>query len=449
MTSGITDEEGTELLTCNIIRSEDLDFATDADVRGTVRRLAAMKARIAAEEFKLREMAMGFTHKAHSLLNDASLDGVVQPASQYCHDWMHTVLVTGVFNTVVFRLFSDLWESGFRDIWAHVGRYVLQWEWPGRVSVGQALGDLFNQKMAKATRKAHSFKASASDGLALYAVIALFVSGVLLRDGARSLCYHGCVAYLALCDLLDMLVAVPRGIVTPAMLAASVDAFLTACVDAHWETWMHSKFHWLIHLPKHLARFGCLPTCFVHERKHKVAKRYANAVQNTKSFEKSILGETLAHHLAELKSNKVLKFGVALVNPKVAKPPLVQLLRESLAPAAVDAALCRHSLEARILPAGSCYRRDVVFIRSAGAANTMVAGEVWTHASVDGVCMTLCNIFRPLPGAGERRWDGSERRARFVATEDILSTCIHTSVGAGNIRIVVPWHLRRWAIGNV
>ena len=39
--SGIADEEGADMLTCNLLHEGDLDMATDDDIRGTVRRLAA------------------------------------------------------------------------------------------------------------------------------------------------------------------------------------------------------------------------------------------------------------------------------------------------------------------------------------------------------------------------------------------------------------------------
>ena len=39
--SELVDEDGTDLLTCSIIHESDIDFANDADIRGSVRRLAA------------------------------------------------------------------------------------------------------------------------------------------------------------------------------------------------------------------------------------------------------------------------------------------------------------------------------------------------------------------------------------------------------------------------
>ena len=96
-----------------------------------------------------------------------------------------------------------------------------------------------------------------------------------------------------MCDVLDMLVAVPLMIITAEMLDAAVDAFLEKCVAAKWEKHMHSKFHWTVHLSGELRRFKTLLACFVHERKHKVAKRYCTAVANTLSYEKSVLGEAI------------------------------------------------------------------------------------------------------------------------------------------------------------
>ena len=445
--SNITDEEGTELLTCSIARACDLDFATDEDVRGTYRRLAALKGRVGATEFELREKAMGFTFKEHALLNDRSLDDIMQPVSAYCHDWMHAILVTGVLNTVVYRLFEDVRLAGFKEVWEHVTRYVLQWQWPGRLSQSTELAECFDKKRAGSSRKAKTWKASASHGLSLYALLALFICRVLLRDGADSKCYLGCVAYLALADLLDHLVSVPLGIVDPQMLAKAVDEFLTACVAAGWEQYMHSKFHWLVHLPKHLAHFGALYTCFVHERKHKMAKRYADHICNTRSYEKSMLGEVLSHHLAELRG-ECLQFTVALMKPKRAKAPLVTLLQQMLAPTPVDAAHCFCSTQARIHPAGACCRGDVILVKSVVGASTFMAAHVWIHTSVDDVCMTLCNVLRPLPGESEQRWEAVDGNVVLVDTLDILAVCIHTDIRAGNIRIIVPWHLKRYAVAD-
>ena len=53
--SGIVDEDNNDLLTCALVRSSEMDFATDDDVRGTLRRLAHIAATRTSGELKLRE----------------------------------------------------------------------------------------------------------------------------------------------------------------------------------------------------------------------------------------------------------------------------------------------------------------------------------------------------------------------------------------------------------
>ena len=67
----------------------------------------------------------------------------------------------------------------------------------------------------------------------------------------------------------------------------------------------HSKFHWLVHVPAHLANLGCLPSCFTHERKHKTVKRFLQALCNTSSYERTGLQEVVAQDLFDLKKDGV------------------------------------------------------------------------------------------------------------------------------------------------
>ena len=85
--SGVVDEDDEDLMTCSIIYKDELDVATDAEVRGTVRRLAALEGQVGSGEFELRQQAAGFRHEPKSLLNDPSLDEIVQPvlfAGHWC-----------------------------------------------------------------------------------------------------------------------------------------------------------------------------------------------------------------------------------------------------------------------------------------------------------------------------------------------------------------------------
>ena len=98
--SGLVDEDGSDMLTCSLLHEGELDFATDEDIRGSARRLAEKRATATAADFARWSQAIGFRHEPHGMLHDPSLDAVVRPASQVTHDWMHATLVRGVFQTV-------------------------------------------------------------------------------------------------------------------------------------------------------------------------------------------------------------------------------------------------------------------------------------------------------------------------------------------------------------
>ena len=138
---------------------------------------------------------------------------------------------------------------------------------------------------------------------------------VVLKSGR---CVHACHAFMAMADMIDLLVASPLGVVNPDSLREAVKTMLNACVAAGWRDALHPKFHWLVHLPRQLAHFGVLPTCWVHERNHRMVKRYANDVYNTAVFEKSVTNEVTAHHLADLHSTQAFDLGVHLINGKSA-----------------------------------------------------------------------------------------------------------------------------------
>ena len=65
---GVVDEEAGEgILTCASVLGDEMDFATDDEVRRTVQRLAEFKLTLTDKLFKLREMSCGFNHNRYNL----------------------------------------------------------------------------------------------------------------------------------------------------------------------------------------------------------------------------------------------------------------------------------------------------------------------------------------------------------------------------------------------
>ena len=56
-----------------------------------------------------------------------------------------------------------------------------------------------------------------------------------------------------------------------------------------------------------------LPTCWVHERKHKVAKRYGADSRNTRIYGLSVLSECVSHQLVEVLDPDAFDVSVGII----------------------------------------------------------------------------------------------------------------------------------------
>lgn len=106
--SGLTDFDGCDILRSNILCERDCDLATDADIIGAVKRLAAYKLTDSATHFKLREQAVGFNHFRYTMLLDPLLGRVVVPATQFIHEWIHCLVVGDIFQLCLHLLLEAL-----------------------------------------------------------------------------------------------------------------------------------------------------------------------------------------------------------------------------------------------------------------------------------------------------------------------------------------------------
>jgi hypothetical protein len=114
--SGYVDEDGDEVLRASASHESELTFTTDEDVWASVDRLAARHGTCTAGEFRLREQAAGFNHVPEGLLSDIPLREHIKPISNYCHDWMHCLAVSGVINVCIFHFLRVLIATGLVDI---------------------------------------------------------------------------------------------------------------------------------------------------------------------------------------------------------------------------------------------------------------------------------------------------------------------------------------------
>ena len=166
----------------------------------------------------------------------------------FCQHWKHRLIQTS----------TKCWDFAFK-----------QWNQPQ--SKKCSLEKIFEKKRKVSNKAAATFKCTASEALGLLPLVSYFLFTVVIPHGH---CLAECNAYFALADLIELIQLVPLGKISPDSIAESSQIFISKCLDAKWESRMHTKFHWCLHMAGHLQKHRVLPSCFVQERKHKVVKRH-------------------------------------------------------------------------------------------------------------------------------------------------------------------------------
>ena len=197
---------------------------------------------MSSAEFKELEQSLGVTYHPRALLLDATLDNIVRPVEVYVHDWMHGIFVDGVFNLVVFKYFEHAREQLGHDVYALVRGFIKLWTWPSRIQAGK-LPQLFAPDRIASSKAKQHLKCQASELWSLFSVLALFVLTVLIPAGC-SVAHSS--AFLALCDVVELLATVAKGNVDPMLLRDTVHVFLKRYTDAWGFDELTPKCHWVM-----------------------------------------------------------------------------------------------------------------------------------------------------------------------------------------------------------
>ena len=205
----------------------------------------------------------------------ADIGPLLDPSTQTCFDWAHVFLVHGIFNRQMYSLLQAIAPLTNR---ADIDGYMQLWRWPKRLEGKAVTGkQAFTEKRFKNSMAAKTFNASASEALSIYPVMANYLRRhclpVFNRVGQAQALQH-CELFFALCHVLDLLMHVHDDHVTPNLLERTLATFAQAHITLFGEDACPPKFHYALHLWQFLERFGALPNCLVHERKHKLVTRY-------------------------------------------------------------------------------------------------------------------------------------------------------------------------------
>ena len=441
--SNICEEDGTNLLCCNVIKHKDLVPASSQELRKTARYIARRADSMSPEAFTALQQSLGMTYQPCALLLDAALDKVVDPVNIFLHDWMHGLFVDGVFNICLFLMFEVFIQKGFNTVYAVFSEYVSKWTWPLRTP-GSHLHEIFSESRRDKHRKAKHIKAQASDLLSLCDVSYLFTLKVLMK--LEFDCANECKAFLALIDVVQLIVASGRVHVEPADLLSAVEKFLQLFSGSFGFQWMTPKFHWLLHIPDQLRRSSSntLLNCFCLERKHRVPKRYATEMTNvSKHASKSLLMEVTCHHMGQLSQTGSLVFSTGLVDSRPPSKKVRKLLMDVLKlDAAHDIA---YGIESRFCSVATCKRGDVVLFRD--SHNNIGVAKVQLHCEIEFNPLSMVSKFvlhKQDVKCGFSVWKPSTADgAEFIETCDILDTVLYQQMPDGKIGVYTPWEYRK------
>ena len=435
--SAVKDADNKNLLVCEHVSEDQLQLASGSGIRGTLDRLAAHQRTHSRADLKLTEMASGFSIVPHGILDDKKLVQHVFPAEQYAHDWMHGTLSNGVGNVVMY-LALDAMSNHIDNLWDHVSDYCKSWHFPARPPFNPITADVFSQKRLKAYRQAKSIKCPASHLCSIFNVLACFVefsvpSNHPVLSPAR-------LAFLSLWEVIESLQTSPLGVTTPDELSARIDTFLRAFKNAGWDDHMIPKFHWLLHAPSELRRFGVALACFVHERKHRMVKRFGTDILNIKALSYSMLSEVMVHQIWSVTDPEAFDTSLRLIKPHRASRGLERLVMSELR---LSNAIVMSALTAFVPPLTVCTVADVVLFLAADKVNYN-AGVVKAFVELEEYgkfcVLSMLSLL-------EQR---SESCTEWRVTDDlllldlslVLAPVVWTELRAAVYRLIVPRQFR-------
>jgi hypothetical protein len=159
--------------------------------------------------------------------------------------------VSGVVNTIIYLFFETLWCGGEKAVYKAVELFARGWKWPSMTGNSKGIYELFSSERVRAWRKAKHLKSTAAECLALYPILLEFI-----RNHISPRWPNQCACFEAMCAMLTSMSNVNYGTVDPSALRSAINDFLSSVERAGWRAFIHPKFHWLVHMPQHLAAHG-------------------------------------------------------------------------------------------------------------------------------------------------------------------------------------------------
>lgn len=297
--SALDDADSTGYLTC--VSCSDIaqfDENTDAELWQLADHLEASRAHMNKTEFERLQKASGLNHLKHGLLLCRALRPHVPAVSASTYDAMHNYFSHGVaaLELHLFLTYCAQFKIGFRQIEEYCSA---DWKMRSHGNVKRRAGSVFSDNKEKASKDV-GFKGMASDVLAVFPLVRQLAATVVEPRIGKTAELE---SFLAMCDIVRLMQRL-KGKRLGKVTLADADQLqdlqrrhLQLFVVAYGKEEVKPKHHFALHLPQSLRKHGFFLDTFVHERKHRVAKRLAGQIDNLATFERSLMCAVLNEHM--------------------------------------------------------------------------------------------------------------------------------------------------------
>lgn len=374
---------------------------TNESVQRIVSHLAEQHEILSTVEFSKLETALGFNWRPGGILMNPQYGHMVPEIIMY--DWFHIFVVHGIANRELGLFAGVLRRVGINEerVDNFIGQFILPRQFQGATPK-----NIFGKRDYKET----PINCSASELISAYPILRTFIVH-FVWDQHPSV-KSQCASALRLMDCLDKLMLLNRGgSVEASELHETIKKYLDQFLQTYdaEEHWM-PKHHCALHLAEFLKRHKCLLSCWVHERKHRLVKRFGNNVLNfTQGFEKSILQDIIHVQLRELETES-FELGTCLINEKKAKDSQIGWLREFTGPGDVFISWIASTR------AGRLHKTDVVEL------GDKQLGQIMFHIRAGASVLTALTPWRHIHGQMYRVHDDPV----VVQTARVKTLCMYS-----------------------
>lgn len=365
------------------------------------------------------EKEYGFNLNIHSWLHSPGLD--IKPMKIACYDSMHCSVEGGFWDEELECCVGRLSKFGYGSASLH--SYLQLFQWPRAYASGKDICK--SSTVHRAKERETKPNGSASEILSAAPVVCKWLRDVIPDD----VCPLEKQSAFAACHVLDLIQKAETGEVTPEQLRKAIYDWGEKHLQAYGTTLWKPKFHWILHLPQQLEDHGTLQPCYVHERKHKVVKRWAVPCTSKISYEIGLLEECTLQHLHALKDPLERP---AVKDPVPAFPKMVEALKEAGFANDDDVVLSTLNMTVR---SRSIRVGDVCTYQLDG--HGVGFAEIFFHSSVNGVCLTCLSDW-PIVSKSDYYWKATVREHCIIVDSDrLLHSVVFTPTTVGKTSTII------------